>query len=959
MSVHSINLITFFFLIQGASSSFEIVETPEVQPACKNSDALVKVLNNLFEVLKVDGPNYESKIENLNNQLDTIKKFMIENPNGIQNSELYDKLKKVQEDLNEYNSELLKPTLRTSMDNGAEPKLQTKIIFKYQLPSINLPDCKDAFMKLISIAHNAYLQLAKQPFCRGSDQTAWPSYLDPQKLFSTNDQILPISPDVVLNQNTPSNVYAQYVSEMLKILNPNTNSKRHIQNQNYQSPVPNPNYPNYQNLLKPKPSYQNYQINQNPTYGSNVPNLFPDQNNQRPIPNYPYLLPSPNYVNQYPGQGYKNPFINQNPLNPFGQKYQGFDSNRIIPNIQNSDGKKSVQNADHPIDLMSILQNYRPTDNTSDLHKYFPSSSYLDKPHIDPDYQPLNNDMARNPLITKYPNPFNVTSYNPIIGDFLSNVEHASMIVDQLKDGNSKPKGEVSNQNKEPTSLDSKLLDILKPYGPIAPVPKDNPGNTMNTYNSNANNLQFLPNTGAPNRLPPINFPPQNPQSPGLNNQVFPFRPPIINNPLYPNSNQVAYHHDTIVVTGPNPVIPNTNLPPQPNQQGNLTPNQQLLKQILGQNPLFQNPNQKPVIPFMNSYQQAVFKNLLESQKLLSLQNPQGRLPNQLINSNPYQLNGNIQNPYQQSGIPNGLVNPQQNNNPNQFSTGSLDPNLYGIPNRLPNQQNVNPSNQLQTNLDNINSNYQQQGNYPTGVGTTDAKHWSDVSNLLKLNTLPVSPDMIELTYLLKRPEQFVYQPYLYVKYRLAYDTFLLKLRDLLLRKPYLRTDPVKLYRELIPNSNITEVSPDLKNFNKDDILKLVSQNSAFVDAKVVNSTNAKLNEQLKAIQNISASWNYDEILKLLNSMIRNTNNNRESLEQLSGGINDPANKQNNVYVRTKNSVDNITGINAFPTYTNKILNASSIRDNIELKDQYSLPTNIENTRLFDLNGVNQNQTKK
>ncbi|KAF9407891.1 hypothetical protein HW555_012244 [Spodoptera exigua] len=80
---------------------------------------------------------------------------------------------------------------------------------------------------------------------------------------------------------------------------------------------------------------------------------------------------------------------------------------------------------------------------------------------------------------------------------------------------------------------------------------------------------------------------------------------------------------------------------------------------------------------------------------------------------------------------------------------------------------------------------------------------------------------VLELTYMLKHAKPLVYQPVYYVKYRLPILNFISNMKKLITANPDLNADPMRLLQELIVVSNVTEISPHLQGYPKEEILKL------------------------------------------------------------------------------------------------------------------------------------------
>jgi hypothetical protein len=170
----------------------------------------------------------------------------------------------------------------------------------------------------------------------------------------------------------------------------------------------------------------------------------------------------------------------------------------------------------------------------------------------------------------------------------------------------------------------------------------------------------------------------------------------------------------------------------------------------------------------------------------------------------------------------------------------------------------ANPNQYIDTNWNNAANN---------GL-SFDWQRWLSIANSDKLKTSNDKEGLVELTYLLKRPVPLVYHPVYYVKFRTPYSVFANKYRQMLQRQ---YKQPKHFHQELLRESNITIMSPDLKNYKKADISKLLFDNGALINFKVVNSTNIK--DQVRDIQKLSVP-ELDDALKItkvsLNSLKAN-----------------------------------------------------------------------------------------
>ncbi|XP_046974481.1 putative uncharacterized protein DDB_G0282133 [Vanessa cardui] len=148
------------------------------------------------------------------------------------------------------------------------------------------------------------------------------------------------------------------------------------------------------------------------------------------------------------------------------------------------------------------------------------------------------------------------------------------------------------------------------------------------------------------------------------------------------------------------------------------------------------------------------------------------------------------------------------------------------------------------------------------GVQLPDLSQSLSVSNLVKLNSVTRKYGDVELTFMLKRSQPF-YEPFYYVKYRIPYNEFVYNMQNLLIQKPYLRSNPNQLYQSLLSVSNAVKISENIKDLNDEEMVKLTSTNGTFVTATLLHDGNGVENEQLKTIQDLNANLSVANILNL------------------------------------------------------------------------------------------------
>lgn len=122
---------------------------------------------------------------------------------------------------------------------------------------------------------------------------------------------------------------------------------------------------------------------------------------------------------------------------------------------------------------------------------------------------------------------------------------------------------------------------------------------------------------------------------------------------------------------------------------------------------------------------------------------------------------------------------------------------------------------------------------------------------------------VVELTYMLKHERPLIYQPVYYVKYRLPILSFISNMKSLLVENPQLTADPMKLLQEMIVVSNVTEVSPNLQGYPKEEIMKLTVNDGDLVQAKILDEQNLSLNEQISYVHGLNTDITPEEILEL------------------------------------------------------------------------------------------------
>ncbi|CAH2061668.1 unnamed protein product, partial [Iphiclides podalirius] len=247
---------------------------------------------------------------------------------------------------------------------------------------------------------------------------------------------------------------------------------------------------------------------------------------------------------------------------------------------------------------------------------------------------------------------------------------------------------------------------------------------------------------------------------------------------------------------------------------------------------------------------------------LNNIKNPSpSAIPNIPVYQTPYQIgtgfNGyytNYLNPYNQYSNLNLL-----NQRPNPLNNQNM---LYQTSYGKANPYFVNPKL-----IDNTKHDGQQ---LYAPYNLPNLQRMVGVSNQAELNSAPDNNGVVELTYMLKQPKPVVYQPVYFVKYRLPYESFVRSLRELLVRKPQLRTDPAKLYQELLAISKIAEISPTLQGLGKQQLMQMVTTNGALVKTKVLKINETALDKQLESVQNFNSMLAPNEIVNVKYSIEAN-----------------------------------------------------------------------------------------
>ncbi|CAG9573049.1 unnamed protein product [Danaus chrysippus] len=224
------------------------------------------------------------------------------------------------------------------------------------------------------------------------------------------------------------------------------------------------------------------------------------------------------------------------------------------------------------------------------------------------------------------------------------------------------------------------------------------------------------------------------------------------------------------------------------------------------------------------------------------------------VQTHRYLLNPEIEN-LSKNNIPTtSLLNGGQNNallNSHNKFMNQLQTSLYNNFLQGPNYYNTNLNN---ANADKIAEKYNRQLQH--------LHRLLAVSNLYKLNSTPNRNSFVELTYKL-RHDRPILDPYYYVKYRLPYEKFLSNVRNLLVKVPNLRNSP---NHDILMGSDISEASNDLKNVNKNDLLKLVTSNGTLIKANLVEADDTNLDENLKIVRRLNSNIPLHSIFKTDNT---------------------------------------------------------------------------------------------
>lgn len=275
-------------------------------------------------------------------------------------------------------------------------------------------------------------------------------------------------------------------------------------------------------------------------------------------------------------------------------------------------------------------------------------------------------------------------------------------------------------------------------------------------------------------------------------------------------------------------------------------------------------------------------------------------VPGLIMNPNEKQnlFNTNMKIPKFEQNLNNLQDLPQQTSYfQNQFLNNYPQP-LQGISNQnLPISNPIFQTSQFlntkySNGQNNILTDNTKQGNY--GGELLDLNRILGVTNLDKLNTIPHSNGVVELTYLFKRPQPVNEQQY-YVKYRMPYQTFLYNLQKLLINKPNLRNEPNLLYQELLVGSNVTDASNDLKGLNYNDLMTLTSTNGTLITAKMLEGNDSSIiDKPLKVVQKLNSKLPVENLINF------NMNATRNIQQKLNGNMNSSATNDllKNIYPR-------------------------------------------------------------
>ncbi|XP_031765306.2 uncharacterized protein LOC113522392 [Galleria mellonella] len=689
------------------------------------------------------------------------------------------------------------------MYDSNEP-FKTNIVFKTVPPNINQPNCKDTLEKLIQDAYNVYLQLAKYPTCLQSS-------LNPNNIASANP--------IELNPND--------FSFDIKFTNPESVSNRpqdFLNNDNglYSSHNLKPIIGDSKNSLQ-------YLNNNNPdliTIISNIASLL-----QHYRPGQFSLVETKGFPS--------NGEMPQLYINQTSQP----DHNLLLSNLNTGDSNANLKYPHVPFNIMQYF-----------IPEFIKKP---DNPQFKLDATNYTNPQANN-LYFNYENSDNALA--DLVKNYLNlPINHKSDKIDFKEKLEEKPQeylGLPENRFKIPSQIILNNINKNLPQNPfleqIIKLLKNQTNNhlvkTPQNAISNADNPDikqeeiFLPNNKAIFSMQDNSKPSQTNILPHQQDMLNPYSNFVnVDYNKYPNlknpySNSIPYNENNVIYTHSNSnggALPNQS---NPNLEHVLNIPKELASKK--QQTLSKDSNQ-PSIPIVNQQQNSFPSSILYPGNMNFIQN---KYPHLLSDYNLVQLNASNQI------FENPKVFPDMNKSilqtvPNYMKYKSVHSNSV-----MPNSITGTPS------------------NYAPIAGNSmllpDLQRLA-ITNLYKLNTLPDLAGMIELTYFLKRPKQLLYQPYYFVKYRLPYQTFVHNLHQLLLRKPFLRSNPIKLYQELVTMSNITEISPDLKGVGEEDIQKLISDNGALVKAKIINGNDAFSNKQLKVIQNLNAAIRPEEILKI------------------------------------------------------------------------------------------------
>ncbi|XP_062531726.1 putative uncharacterized protein DDB_G0282499 [Bombyx mori] len=144
-------------------------------------------------------------------------------------------------------------------------------------------------------------------------------------------------------------------------------------------------------------------------------------------------------------------------------------------------------------------------------------------------------------------------------------------------------------------------------------------------------------------------------------------------------------------------------------------------------------------------------------------------------------------------------------------------------------------------------------------------------TNNINIDAMKNKDIFVELTYI------FNIDPFVQTKY-VKYRVPIIKLYELLLKKPILKDQPTNLYHDLVLVANVSDVSADLQKYSKEDLLTLTLSSGRLSTAKMIEENN--IDNQLHVLQKLMCNVEPKDILELHKQNILNGNGDNLKMQQ-------------------------------------------------------------------------------